>query len=203
MNLKQNKWCPFETEGLVAFVLMAMILLIAMIWYRGCEEQVKPAEEKKAAPIVLKLVLPADVPLSGDTEGTQELRWLLTDAILDAIPLQPSRFAKPIETKAVVRAYCPCELCCGEWADGYTASGQPVTYNGGKFLAAPERYPFGTMILVPGYHDKPVPVLDRGGAVTGRKFEVFFNSHKEALQWSAKELIITITPWGTSKRLRR
>ncbi|GAH06555.1 unnamed protein product, partial [marine sediment metagenome] len=25
-----------------------------------------------------------------------------------------------------VTAYCPCKICCGKWADGYTASGHKL-----------------------------------------------------------------------------
>ena len=69
-----------------------------------------------------------------------------------------------------VTAYCPCAKCCGKWADGITASGKPVTANGGFFCAADKSIPFGTLIAIPGYNGgKPVPVLDRGGAIRGNK----------------------------------
>lgn len=87
-----------------------------------------------------------------------------------------------------VTAYCPCELCCGKWSDGYTASGHKIGKDD-KFVAAPLSIPFGMMLVVPGYNDgKPVPVLDRGGAIRGNRLDVFFDSHKEALEWGVKWL---------------
>lgn len=94
---------------------------------------------------------------------------------------------------AVVTAYCPCPKCCGKYADGITASGKPVTANGGKFCAADKKYPFGTLVIIPGYNnDKPVPVLDRGGAIRGEHFDVFFATHEEALNWGRKNLSVQI-----------
>jgi 3D (Asp-Asp-Asp) domain-containing protein len=90
----------------------------------------------------------------------------------------------------VVTAFCPCEKCCPGTADGITASGQPVTGNGGKFCAADRSIPFGTMIDIPGYGR--VPVLDRGGAIRGDKLDVFFPTHRQAKAWGVQRLIVTI-----------
>jgi len=88
-----------------------------------------------------------------------------------------------------VSAYCPCEKCCGKHADGITASGKPVTFNGGHFVAADKGIPFGTLISIPGYHGgKPVPVLDVGGAIKGNRLDVFFPTHQEALNWGRQYL---------------
>ena len=92
----------------------------------------------------------------------------------------------------VVTAYCPCELCCGRYSDGITASGRPAT---GFLVAAPPDIPFGTFIAIPGYADGwPVQVLDRGGAIQGNKLDVFFedkdgiSGHQRALNWGRQEL---------------
>lgn len=89
-----------------------------------------------------------------------------------------------------VTAYCPCSLCCGPSACGITASGQPVTANGGRFCAADRRYPFGTMMDIPGYGR--VPVLDRGGAIRGDRIDVYFPLHKDALAFGVKWLDVEI-----------
>lgn len=87
-----------------------------------------------------------------------------------------------------VSAYCPCEICCGRWADGVTASGH-VIQPGDKFVASPKNVPFGTMFTVPGYNNgKPVPASDRGGAIKGNRFDVFFPTHQEALNWGVQYL---------------
>jgi len=91
-----------------------------------------------------------------------------------------------------VTAYCPCKLCTTN-GTGITASGKPVTANGGKFVAADRSIPFGTLISIPGYADgAPVPVLDRGGAIRGNRLDVFFPSHKAAREWGVRWLNVEI-----------
>lgn len=91
-----------------------------------------------------------------------------------------------------VTAYCPCEKCCREFADGITACNHMIV-PGDKFVAADKRYPFGTVFIIPGYNDgRPVEVLDRGGAIKGDKLDVFFDSHQQAIQWGVKFLEVKI-----------
>lgn len=74
-----------------------------------------------------------------------------------------------------VTAYCPCEICCGQWATGCTASGA---------LAVPEHtvacgiLPFGTRIVI---DDEIYTVEDTG--VEGEWVDIFFASHEEALAY--------------------
>lgn len=105
---------------------------------------------------------------------------------------QPTQSNSKIPTLYNVRvtAYCPCSKCCGEFADGITANGQQAT---GRFAAAPRIIPFGTKLLIPGYNnDGPVPVWDRGGAITGNRLDVFFDTHSKALQWGVQYLDVEL-----------
>ena len=96
----------------------------------------------------------------------------------------------PIDIRNMtVTAYCPCEKCCGKWADGITASGH-VIKKGDKFVAADRSIAFGTTIDIPGYGE--VPVLDRGGAIEGDRLDVYFSTHQEALNWGVKNLKVRI-----------
>lgn len=88
-----------------------------------------------------------------------------------------------------VSAFCSCESCCGIWADGQTASGHWIRL-GDKFVAAPSKYPFGTIMDVPGYGR--VPVLDRGGAIKGNKLDLYFQSHQAALNFGRRQLKVKI-----------
>ena len=91
-----------------------------------------------------------------------------------------------------VTAYCPCERCCGRWADGVTASGHRIR-PGDAFVAADPSLPFGTYVRVPGYNGgEPVKVLDRGGAIRGRRIDVFFHTHAEALRWGRRSLDVEV-----------
>jgi 3D (Asp-Asp-Asp) domain-containing protein len=95
-----------------------------------------------------------------------------------------------------VSAYCPCEICCGKWADGQTASGYWIQ-PGDRFVAAPKHIPFGTKFIVPGYNnDKPVEIKDRGGAITVGRLDIFFgdadgiSGHQRALNWGVQYLVV-------------
>lgn len=79
-----------------------------------------------------------------------------------------------------VTAYCACEICCGRFADGITASGY-VIKPGDKFCASPD-LPFGTILIIPGYGE--VPVLDRCRS----GLDVYFDDHDDANNWGVKFL---------------
>lgn len=91
-----------------------------------------------------------------------------------------------------VTAYCPCDYCCGDWADGITANGH-VIEQGDRFVAADRRYSFGTKLLIPGYNStQVVKVFDRGGAIKNNRLDVFFNTHQEALEWGVQHLDVKV-----------
>ncbi len=90
----------------------------------------------------------------------------------------------PTQTeKYTVTAYCHNECCCEEWADGFFANGEPV---GGLAIAAPKSVPFGTVLFIRGYGT--ATVKDRGGSITGNRFDVYFPTHQEALDWGIQYL---------------
>ena len=128
----------------------------------------------------------ASEAISADAE--QEL--LVTDDSDDAVLAAVTTRVMRME----VTAYCPCTKCCGSNAQGITASGKLVDYNGGKFVAADTRLlPFGKKLVVPGYADgAPVEVIDRGGAIKGNKLDLYFPTHEEALIWGRQMLDVTV-----------
>lgn len=107
-----------------------------------------------------------------------------------------------------VTAYCPCKKCCGwhrNWRGkavtkggypkkvGITASG--VKAKPGTIAADTARYPFGTQMYVPGYGYGTVQ--DRGGAIKGDRIDLFFKSHKDALQWGRAKKDVYVWLPGT------
>lgn len=88
-----------------------------------------------------------------------------------------------------VTAYCSCERCCRDYADGITASGYNTTF-GGKFVAAPADFPFTEILLVEQYG--VTAVLDRGGKINGKKLDVWFPTHQEAKVWGVKNCEVFI-----------
>lgn len=80
-----------------------------------------------------------------------------------------------------ITAYCPCEICCGQWADGITASGETATE--GVTIAASSELEFGTVVRIDGHE---YTVQDRGGAITGNRMDLYFENHDDALAWGVQ-----------------
>lgn len=109
---------------------------------------------------------------------------------------ETSQITTPIEYSLKIKhrtmtltAYCPCERCCGDWADGITASGHKIMA-GDKFVAAPKDLPFGTVLDVPEYGK--VEVLDRGGAIKENRLDLFFDTHQKALNFGIRRNVEVI-----------
>lgn len=138
--------------------------------------------------ITVVIILSANILQNRTSKGVT----ILSSGIVRAAIATP----EPADTWQVVNmqvtAYCPCEKCCGPLAQGITASGHKIA-PGETFVAADRRYSFGTELIIPGYNNnKPVKILDRGGAIRGDRIDLFFASHKQALEWGVKFLDVKI-----------
>lgn len=103
--------------------------------------------------------------------------------------------------------YCKCGKCCGwkrNWklqpvvAYGPT-KGQPkevgITASGtladwGTIAADTSHYPFGTIMYVPGYGWGRVE--DVGSAINGMHIDLYFPTHRQALQWGRERKTIKV-----------
>ncbi|MEX2581331.1 MAG: 3D domain-containing protein [Verrucomicrobiales bacterium] len=103
--------------------------------------------------------------------------------------------------------YCKCGECCG-WKRnlllqpvyaygpqkgkrkkvGQTASGTKAKR--GTIAADTSVFPFGTRMKIPGYGRGTVE--DRGGAIKGHKIDLFFKTHKQALEWGRKTVTVEV-----------
>ncbi|MEL7088662.1 MAG: 3D domain-containing protein [Planctomycetota bacterium] len=162
----------------------------------------------RSAPVVMRIQQETAPPRSLHNVSTSELATATADGgpklgqesplpainVLNA-PTFDGRPLRPVKTvRMLTTAYSPDEQSCGIWADGITASGYSVWTNGMKLVAADTKLlPFGTIITVPGYNGgRPVPVLDRGGAIKGHRLDVLYPTHERALQWGAQRLDVTV-----------
>lgn len=76
--------------------------------------------------------------------------------------------------------YCPCELCCGQWADGLTATGVPA--GPGIVAVDPEVIPLGSTVVIDG---RIYLAADTGGAIKGLRVDVCTDTHAHALELGA------------------
>lgn len=78
-------------------------------------------------------------------------------------------------------AYCPCEKCCGKWANGITASGQVA--EPGMIAVDPKIISLGSTVVIDG---KEYLAADTGGAIKGNRIDVYFEHHSEALAFGVQ-----------------
>ncbi|MGD0999653.1 MAG: 3D domain-containing protein [Candidatus Brocadiia bacterium] len=83
-----------------------------------------------------------------------------------------------------VTGYSACVACCGK-SDGITADGTYAPGFKGVLVSAPKDIPFGTKLWIEGVG--LVEVHDRGGAIKGRRVELFFQKYNDAVQWGVQK----------------
>lgn len=82
----------------------------------------------------------------------------------------------------VTSGYCNCQICCGQWSGGPTASGVYPTSNHTLAVdASNPTVPMGTEIIMNGtlYKVEDTGAFDQYGV----DFDVYFDNHSTALQW--------------------
>lgn len=89
--------------------------------------------------------------------------------------------------KFTATAYCGCSRCCDK-STGKTASGTKAT--AGRTVAMSSKYAFGTKIEIKGYGTYVVE--DRGGAISGNRIDIYFNSHSEALNFGRRTVYLRV-----------
>lgn len=84
----------------------------------------------------------------------------------------------------VATGYCPCKLCCGEWANGLTYTGDKA--GRGSVAIDPEAriLKLGQKLYIEGYGYGVAN--DIGGAIKGWEIDLCFDTHQEALEWGRK-----------------
>ena len=125
--------------------------------------------------------------IASATESSKQKQEPMGQTLVVMLP--PNEPQDTPETRAdvfTVTAYCPCEKCCGAYANGYTATGAKAT-QGVTIAADPDVLPMGTEIELDGH---TYTVQDTGGAIAGNRLDLYFDSHEDALRWGVREKIV-------------
>lgn len=72
--------------------------------------------------------------------------------------------------ECTITAYCPCEACCGKWADGLTATGLPA--GPGIVAVDGDVIPLGSTVIIDGQQ-----YLAADTGVTGRNVDICMADH--------------------------
>lgn len=86
-----------------------------------------------------------------------------------------------------VTAYCSCPKCCGRWADGLTATGKRAQW--GMIAADWRVLPRGTRVRLSCFPGQIFVVEDRGGAIKGKRIDVWHPSHRAALEFGVRRKV--------------
>jgi 3D (Asp-Asp-Asp) domain-containing protein len=120
---------------------------------------------------------------------------------------RPPSGVKPYSKTMLATGYCKCGKCCNwerNWRFQAVFKSGPlkgkvkkigITANGtkarkGTIAADTRKYPFGTIMYIEGYGYGRVE--DRGGAIKGEHIDLFFRTHKQALEWGKQNKRVKI-----------
>lgn len=104
------------------------------------------------------------------------------EAVAVAVYAEPNPW-RTIED-ARITTYCPCEICCGEWADGITKTGT-IAAQGRTVAVDPKVIPLGSEVEIDGR----IYIAEDTG-VKGKTVDIFMNDHDAALRWGARTMTI-------------
>ena len=144
------------------------------------------------------------------------LLLLLLCCVWSCARIRPPKNAVKTARTFEVTGYCKCKQCCGwrrTWYGkpvvasgsskgkrkrvGITASGKEAK-EGRTIAADTSKYPFGTIMYVPGYGYGRVE--DRGGAIKGERLDLYFKNHQRALEWGRQDVSVTVWLPRTGKK---
>ena len=89
--------------------------------------------------------------------------------------------------ECTVTAYCPCELCCGQWADGLTATGLPASQ--GVVAVDPAVIPLGSTVILDGQR-----YLAADTGVTGQAVDLCMEEHEAAQAFGVRTAEVWVIP---------
>lgn len=140
---------------------------------------------------------------------------LYTSMLFGCATIRPPRGSHYIEKIMETTGYCPCKKCTGwrrTWYGkpvnaygpnegkykpvGVTASG--VKARKGTIAADTTKYPFGTIMFIPGYGYGCVE--DRGSAIADDHIDLFFRRHRDAVEWGRQ--VKTVRIWLPKKQAK-
>ena len=129
----------------------------------------------------------------GDMPRIQSEQELQTKKMITYVPKESIEENKELIGEFTVTAYCPCEVCCGEWSNlenPITASGESAKEGitvGADWNTLPE----GTDIMIESVgkrivQDKPADWIVQ--KYEGKILDLYFETHEDALKFGKQKL---------------
>lgn len=87
--------------------------------------------------------------------------------------------------------YCACEICCGSYSNGYTATGTFAT-EGRTIAVDKNQIPLGSKVFIEGYGW--FIAEDTGGAIKDNKIDIFKTTHQSCLNEGVRYANVYVMP---------
>ena len=193
------------------FAIMGILMMLKPLWATVEASEIVPVTEPQIqkVPIVIDFIEvtrptePSEhvehventeeiekIPAKSETKTeieTQPQSEDETESIEETEPIKEPESEPESEPKLKslgrfkLTAYCACSKCCGK-SDGITASGTKAK-QGRTIAVDPKLIPYGTKVVING---RTYVAEDCGGSIKQNRIDVFFNSHKDALNFGVQ-----------------
>lgn len=137
------------------------------------------------AKLVLAIILTLAIPTVAHSTG-----HIIPNPPRTVVFVPPCRDVKLIDLgEYVITAYCPCEMCCGEWAKNRPNGKVIVNGIELRWGSCASPLPQGTVVFVEGVgqftvHDSTADwIVDK---YDGKIIDIYFETHEEAVRFGKK-----------------
>lgn len=106
-------------------------------------------------------------------------------------PIGPKKIEIPttVYEDYIATAYCGCRKCNGKWTGYPTASGTKMV-QGRTIAVDPRDIPLGSKVHIVGMGEYIAE--DTGSAIKGNIIDIYFDSHKEALDFGRQNIQLRV-----------
>lgn len=164
------------------------------------KEPVKVEEPKKEEVKPKATTKPADTS-NATSRGNVRTTWgpdvnEVEEGVLETSDGKIIEYTDVIQLEAT--AYCACYDCCGKYPGnkwyGITATGTRAKV--GTIAVDPKVIPLGTEVYIEGLGGAKnygfATAEDTGGAIKGKIIDLYFNTHKETVNWGRQQVNVYI-----------
>lgn len=119
---------------------------------------------------------------------TNDMPSMITEKTRQAVSVCVEKEPKVKTQEFTAYAYCACEKCCGKWSK-YKKTASGTTPKEGRTVAVdPKIIPLGSKVTING---KQYIAEDTGSGINGNTIDVYFENHKDAIQWGRKTVQVS------------
>ncbi len=137
--------------------------------------------------------------ISKENVFTRIQKTVIHFIVVMTISLLSMVFANNLQAEIfTATAYCSCKKCCdkdpsNKWY-GITASGRKAGW--GTVAVDRRLIELGSRLRIEGFPDTVFRVDDVGGAIKGKRIDLWFPSHRKALEFGRQKLVVKLVSSG-------